>query len=196
MTTLKVKSIVFILITIFAATALMAQDSRLENDYTDKEEYFTGQKRRALKINFIGNFWGTTKISYEQVVEPGKSLELKATIVDAGQQSFFGSVGYKFYKKPSFIAPGMQRRNVLEGTYFKPEIFFGMSKEERLFENDSERKPALGLVLNLGKQWMIGEVFTIDAYVGTGVGTGNHLRGYFGNGGLILTGGLNFGFAF
>jgi len=192
MTTLQIKSIVLIIITVLTSTILFAQD----NSYTDKEEYFTGQKRHALKINFIGNFFGTTKISYEHITKPGRSLEFKATLIEGGQHSIFGSVGYKFYKKPTFIAPGIQRRNIMEGAYFKPEIFFGKAKKDSIFEGSSESKSALGLVFNLGNQWVINEFIIVDTYLGTGVGNGSNLRGYLGGKGLILTGGLNVGFAF
>ena len=198
MKNLKVKSIVIIVMAILISNNVFAQTQIAPTslEYTDKAEFFEGQKTHALKINFAGNFIGTTKISYEQILKPGRSFEVKATLVDGGEHSIFGSVGYKFYKKPTFIAPNMQRRNILEGTYFKPEIFAGVARFDGIYESSSEAEPTLGLVLNIGKQWMIGDFFVIDAYVGTGVASGSHVRGYLANEGLLLTSGINFGFAF
>lgn len=174
----------------------MFAQSNTSLEYTDKAEFFEGQKKRALKVNFIGNFIGTTKISYEQIHKAGRSFEIKATLIDGGSQGVLGSVGYKFYRKPTFIAPGMQRRNILEGTYFKPEVFVGSTYKETLFDIADEATTSAGLVLNIGKQWVIAKTFVIDTYVGTGVGTGGSFRGYIVGEGLVLTGGINFGFAF
>jgi len=194
MKTLQVKSIVIILIALLTSVNVFSQDY----SYSEKDEYFEGQKRRALKVNFIGNFLGTTKLSYEQIHRPGRSFELKATFVERGKQGIFGSVGYKIFKKPTFIAPNMKRRHLLEGTYFKPEIFFGMAKDEDWTDakTKAKAKSAYGVVLNIGKQWVFGDAIIIDTYFGTGVGTGKQIRGYATGKGLVLTGGLSFGFAF
>jgi len=195
MKTLKIKSIVIIITAIIFSNHLFAQDnSKLE--YTDKEEYFEGQSKRALKVNFVGNFIELTKVTYEHIVKPGRSLEVKGTLIDMGSDGGFGSIGYKFYKKPSFIAPGMQRRHILEGTYFKPEIFIGKSQRLLLFDSAEESEMSAGIILNIGKQWVLGKHFVIDTYFGVGAGGGNSFRGYFVGDGLALTSGLNFGFAF
>ena len=195
MKNLKVKSIVIIIIAILISNNTFAQDNATV-EYTDKAEFFVGQKTRVLKANFVANFWGTTKISYEQILKPGRSLELKGTLIDMGAEGGFGSVGYKFYKKPTFIAPGMRRRNILEGTYFKPEIFVGMAKRETLFDTADEAEMSAGVVLNIGKQWVVAETIVIDTFFGVGTGAGNSLRGYLVNDGLVMTSGLSFGFAF
>lgn len=165
-------------------------------DEIDLEEYFEGQKRNAIKGNFIGNFWGTTKISYEHVLKPARSIETKMTLITGDDSGFIGSFGYKIYRKPSFIAPNMRRRNIMEGTYIKPELFVGSVDQSGIFESRSRKEKVAGAVLNIGKQWIIGEVFAIDTYIGTGVGTGSTYRGYLMGEGLVMTAGLNFGFTF
>jgi len=195
MKSLKVKSIVIIIIAILISNNTFAQDNT-KVKYTDKAEFFEGQKTKAIKANFAGNFWGTTKVSYEQILKPGKSMEMKLTLIDFGSQGAMGSVGYKFYKKPTFVAPGMQRRNILEGTYFKPEIFLGMTNKETLFDTADEATATAGVVLNIGKQWVVADAIVIDTYIGLGAGAGDSLRGYMVNGGLALTSGISFGFTF
>lgn len=195
MKNLKVKSIVIIIIAILISNNTFAQDNGTVK-YTDKAEFFEGQKTKVLKVNFAGNFWGTTKITYEQILKPGRSLELKGTLIDMGSQGGFGSVGYKFYKKPTFVAPGMQRRNILEGAYLKPEVFVGMAHKVTLHDTADEAEMSAGVVLNIGNQWVVAENVVVDAYFGVGAGTGDSLRGYLVKEGLVITSGLNFGFAF
>jgi len=199
MKNLKVKSIVIIIIVILTTNNIFSQNQAATADlksYTDKKEYFEGQNRRNLKINFIGNFIGTTKISYEQILKPGKSLEIKATLVEGGNMGITGSLGYKFYRKPTFIAPNMQRRNILEGAYFKPEIFLGSVTNEGLLFSEKEATTTAGVLLNIGKQWVIADSIVLDLYAGAGAGSGEYLRGYLVGNGLVVTGGLNLGFSF
>ena len=161
MRSLKVKSIVIVIIAILTSTNIFSQD----HSYTDKEEFFEGQNRRVLKANFIGNLIGTTKISYEQIHKAGRSFEIKATLIEMGEVGVFGSFGYKIYRKPAFVVPNMQRRNILEGAYLKPEIFVGIAKVEDITDYNHDAEPSLGLVLNLGNQWLIGDSFVIDTYI-------------------------------
>lgn len=199
MKALQLKSIGIILILILSSINIFAQNETTTSsiDYTDKEAFFEGQNNRALKVNFIGNFMGTSKISYEQIAKPGRAIELKLTLIEMGAEGAIGSIGYKIYKKPSFVAPHMQRRNILEGAYLKPEIFFGRVNYEYLIsDNKNDSSINSGILLNLGKQWTFGKSFVIDTYVGTGIGNGHHFRGYFNQGGLVMTAGINFGYAF
>lgn len=195
MKSLTAKSIVIVIIAILTSTNIFSQNEATTT-YVDKAEFFEGQKRNNVKINFVGNFIGTTKITVEHITKPGRSFEVKGILVDGGEQAMIAAAGYKFYSKPTFVAPGMQRRNIMEGTYFKPEIFVGMGKDETVFDAADEMTAIAGLVLNIGKQWVIAKTFVIDTYVGTGVGTGGSFRGYIVGEGLVLTGGINFGFAF
>lgn len=199
MKALQVKSIVTIIILILTTTNVFSQSQTASGnllDYTDKEEYFVGQNRRNLKVNFIGNFIGTTKISYEQILKPGRSFEIKATLVDMGEKGITGSIGYKIYRKPTFIAPNMQRRNILEGLYLKPEVFFGSVYNEGLLTSEDEAKPTAGILLNIGKQLVVSNSLILDLYVGAGAGQGDYFRGYLVGNGLVATAGLNLGFSF
>ena len=92
MKSLKVKSIVIVIIATLFSNITFAQDnSKLE--YTDKAEFFEGQKTRALKINTVGTLLGLFKLTYEQMIQPGRNLELKDTYHGS---SLTGSIGYKF----------------------------------------------------------------------------------------------------
>ena len=95
----------------------------------------------------------------------------------------------------------MKRRNVLEGTYIKPEFFLGAESSWVRTGDGLEIKRtanvSTGLMLNLGTQWTIGDSFLIDTYIGGGIGTGKSNRGYLiGENGLVMNAGVNFGFSF
>lgn len=193
----QIKSIVIIIIVVLTTTNLFSQNqSNPTLGYTDKEEFFQGQNRRNLKVNSVGNFLGTTKITYEQILKPGKSIELRAILVDGGQQGITGSLGYKVYRTPSFIGPNMQRKNILEGTYIKPEIFFGKVKNEGLFYSENEADFTAGMVLNIGKQWVISDSIVLDLFTGAGAGKGEYIRGYLVGNGFVATAGMHLGFTF
>jgi len=173
----------------------------------EQDSNFTGQKKRALKISFIEPMLGSTTISYEQNIKPGRSMEFRGTIVGAGLNNdiqasgFVGAVSYKFYRKPSFVTSDLKRRHILQGGYFKPEVFVGHTSYEiyRSFTSSEVRESSTtgGFLLNFGKQWVAGDVFVVDLHTGIGFGGGESYYGYTIVGdNIVLSFGLDIGFAF
>jgi len=170
-------------------------------DRIDVEEYFAGQKRRNLKVSFFGPLVGTTKFTYEQVIKPGRSWEAKMAIVGLGlsdisdDTGLFGSVAYKFYRKPTFVTSDMRRRNIFQGAYLKPEFFFGGHSDNYGSERKSNVTSA-GLLLNLGMQWVFADRIVVDTHFGAGYGTGESYNGYFVYDNRAMGAGINVGFTF
>jgi len=176
----------------------------------DQDSNFTGQKKRVLKISFIEPMLGSTTIAYEQSMRPGQGLEFRATIVGAGlnndnreARGFIGAAAYKFYRKPSFVTSDLKRRHVLQGGYFKPEVFVGntsYTNNRFLFDPMDETRESSttgGVLLNFGKQWIAGDVFAIDLHAGIGFGSGDSYFGYIvAENNIALSFGLDIGFAF
>lgn len=167
----------------------------------DMEENFLGQDRQAFKVSFLGPMIGTTKFSYEQITKPGRSWEAKASVVGLGKSygrkggGLFGSVGYKFYRKPTFLTSDLRRRNLMEGAYFKPEVFIGAYKGQS-FDSNHETVSSGGILLNFGRQWVFGERIVLDVAYGVGYGSGESYRAYLVGENLAMAGSLNLGFTF
>jgi hypothetical protein len=174
----------------------------------DLEAYFEGQKRRAVKVSFLGIMNGSLSFQYEQNLKPGRSIEANATFVGPGlkladrdAKGFIAAFGYKLYKKPSFVTADLRRRHILQGGYFKPEIFMGQtSYNQGIFGWGDERESStsFGFLLNLGKQWVVGESVVIDLCGGIGYGGGTSLKAYVVQEDINIAGSfkLNIGFIF
>ncbi len=162
----------------------------------DEASAFEGQKKAAIKVSFLGPLIGYTNILYERNIKPGRSYELKASIIGLGKQyddkarGFIASVAYKFYKKPDFYAANFKRTHILQGGYFKPEFFLGGSSHEEYdyiysgnngYTEVNKRVSnfAGGFLINLGKQWVVDNTFVLDFAFGLGYGAGKSTRAIY-----------------
>lgn len=169
-------------------------------DRIDMVEVYQGQKRRALKMGFISPLIGTTKITYEQNIRPGRSFELKASMIGVGfnvegGKGMFGSVGYKMFKKPNYVTSDMKRSHQMQGIYVKPEIFFG-SYTGGLLDISNEKFGGVGALMNIGMQWIFADTFVFDLAAGVGYGSGESYQGYLMGGNVATAGSINIGFLF
>ena len=164
------------------------------------------QKREDYRSNYdmnSGNYTSKTNTFYR------------------GAAGAFVSGGYKFIKLPNFIRNGDKFSHILQGWYAKPEVILGVygQNEYPKYINQQSTTPlpveketvALGaFIINLGRQWVLGDAFLIDLYGGMGYALDNQdnsngetfLNGYGGNhfalnspeeSGLGFTGGLKVG---
>lgn len=151
-------------------------------------EFYIGQKKRAVKMNFISPLLGYTQLAYEQNIKPGRSFEVSLGIIGLGknqeleywngvslkedQSGVFGSFGYKFIRVPDFTTNNQKYSHILQGLYIKPELMIGhLSNKVYHWDNGTviKRNVTFGAVLvNLGKQWVFSDVFLIDLYGGLG----------------------------
>lgn len=156
----------------------------------DATELFAGQKKSNLKISFLGPLLGYTNLTFERNIKPGRSWEVKAVIVGLGKRQpdrprgFLASGAYKFYKKPTFYTTDMRRSHLLQGAYIKPEIYFGPTSYdlEDIFGQTGDTREhsfAVGLLLNLGKQWIFDDAFVLDLSGGIGYGSGTSTRAIY-----------------
>lgn len=189
---------------------------RYGEETLERESNFTGQKKRAIKVSFLGPLVASTSIAYEHSIKPGQSMEFKGTIVGLGlnnfteSRGFIGAASYRFYRKPSFITSDLKRRHILQGAYFKPEAFIGHTSYDisryvydpinfdSYYEEGREGSTTGGLVLNFGKQWVAGDVFVVDLHAGIGYGGGTSYAGYIvaEEISVVYSFGLDIGFAF
>jgi len=202
---------------------IIYQNGREESFKQDLKnpELYADQTKNALKLNFIAPLLGYTQINFEHNMRPGKSYELALGLIGLGKRehttllydrkplgAYFGA-GYKYSKLPDFINRTERYSHVLQGQYVKTELIFGVYGQDIQNTNgDFYRKSTVfgGFMLNLGKQWVLGEEFLIDTYLGIGYAldnlkedeengfTSNHFAlAANGNSGLGLTAGLKVG---
>ena len=165
------------------------------------EELYADQKKMAVKINFLSPLLGFTALSFEKSIKPGRSYEATLGIIGLGkrqkvdvfssssnpiyreQAGAYVSAGYKFIKLPDFTSRGAKFSHVMQGTYIKPEVMFGVFGSNRYFSTSSrtgyrsgyEKKTTVfgGAIINLGKQWIFSDVFLVDVYAGVGYDINN-----------------------
>ncbi len=183
---------------------IVYQNGRTEHfipDLKDPEQY-TGQLRKAIKVDFLGPLLGYSQISYEKNLGVGKSYEVMLSIISAGKNQIlnfwdytlrekkknqFGlaaSVGYKFNKLPDFLFGRTRFTHLMQGAYAKPVAYLGHYGENRIVYKANNQyvverqKVAFGaLQVELGKQWVFGDKFLIDGYWGLGYGFDNKKNG-------------------
>jgi hypothetical protein len=178
-------------------------------------EPISEQKVHAIKLDLLSPVFGYTKLSYEHSMKPGRSIEASVNIIGLGNETedlayvnasrdargVGLSVGYKFIKQPDYYVPGMRLRHVMHGAYAKPTLHVGFYSENYedydIYNYTIKRRDVAyyGGIIELGKQWVFGNVFLIDLYLGLGLGGDTMQDGESGatHWSVVRFGGENFG---
>jgi len=191
----------------------------IESNSFNNEEYYAGQNKHALKINFLSPLMGSTELVYEQSMKAGNSWETAIGIVGLGIDQgdinpigFYGKFAYKFIRTPDFYIQRMHYSHILKGAYFAPEIamryvkFDSYQYDYYSSTESTTRKDefAFAFTLKFGKQWVFNDSFLVDFYTGIGYGYAenkyNTLPYGFVSGTedfpIAITGGLRIGWVF
>lgn len=160
----------------------------MEGNSFRNSEYYVGQHKHALKINFLSPLMGSTEFVYEQSLKPGKSWETSLGIIglgfdpdDLNAAGVYGKFAFKFMRDPDFYMQRMHYAHILKGAYFAPEIALRYAAYDSYnydyydsYSGSSERKEEFGLavLLKFGKQWVFDDSFLVDIYGGVGYGFG------------------------
>lgn len=162
-------------------------------------EIYMGQQTRAIKIDFLSPLLGHTEIGFEKNLKPGRSIEFSLGLIGLGKNHelyYYGSIngfqdykrsgkgayvaaGYKFSKLPDFINRNIRYTHVMQGFYVKPAAYMGSYSENIISEKNNQvvvdrRSVVFGaLMLDFGKQWVMGEKFLLDIHYGFGYSMDN-----------------------
>ena len=166
---------------------------------------YEDQAKNAIKINFLAPLLGYSQFSFERSLKPGRSYELTLGIIGLGKRQeardyysysengngtsnsyyrgaagVFVGAGYKFLTLPNFIRNGDKYSHILQGWYAKPEIMLGTYSQNNNDRQISKKETvAMGsFIINVGKQWVLGESFLIDLYTGLGYALDNQNESY------------------
>jgi hypothetical protein len=174
-----------IILTVFTfISKVTAQEIILEPD--------SALKKKVIKFEFFSPLTGNTTFGYEQYLKNFTSIEAKIGIIGLGKQNLFSAsgvflkVGPKFKLKPSYATKGTFGTHLLRGTYIRPEIavsFFKWQDEDffTLLNRPKEiNVKSVALLINYGKQFVLGKIMTLDWHFGIGYGFSNHEdQGYY-----------------
>ncbi|MDN5203509.1 DUF3575 domain-containing protein [Fulvivirgaceae bacterium BMA10] len=171
------KQIILCIAMLFPFAALKAQEVKP----VDPEK----QKKKAIKMEFFSPLSGNLTLGYEQYIKNWVSFEGKLGLIGVGtnisdQKGLFIKAGPKFKLKPDFITDNMRGSHFLRGSYIKPELVFSFYNHKDIFldsSSPSESVQSGAIILNYGKQYILGEILTIDWSFGFGYGFDNNGEG-------------------
>ena len=141
------------------------------------------EKNRAFKVDPFSPFTGKLTLGYEQKLISNMNLDADFGIIGpnvftndrADAKGFFIKAGPRFYTHPDFFTDDMKRYSDFQGFYFMPTVGYTQYAYTPLdlsFEGSDERRTqqAGSILLNIGRQWAVGDMVLLD--IGGGIGYG------------------------
>lgn len=145
--------------------------------------------RNALKVDVFSLYYSKFSIAYEHSFKPNRAWEIQLGYIGIGRRDeyiyklkgAFMRFGVKFKRSPEYYTNHGKSAHILKGAYIKPELVLGYFTEETRFYYPANgwydpysyyilSTPIAALMLNVGKQWTIGDALAIDYYLGLGAG--------------------------
>lgn len=172
------KSTIFFLFFLLSLSAF-AQKVTLEPDSLTKKS--------VIKMEFFSPLTGNTTFGYERYLKNFTSIEAKIGIIGLGKKidepyrdnGILIKVGPKFKLKPSYATEGTFGTHLLRGSYIRPELALSIFGHEE-FDGSSESITAAAILINYGKQVILGKIMSLDWHVGLGYGFSNDdEQGYY-----------------
>lgn len=153
------------------AMSLFAQQIVLEPDSLTKKS--------ILKFEFFSPLSGNTTIGYERYIKNFTSIEAKVGIIGLGKKvdgnrnsGIFLKVGPKFKLKPEYATEGTFGTHLLRGSYIRPEIGLSVFDHQE-YERGSKTVTSAAILINYGKQYILGRIMSLDWHIGLGYGFSN-----------------------
>ncbi len=145
-----------------------------QSDGKYSDEYYIDDKAHNLKLNFLAFRANALLLTYEKAIDPASSIEFSLKtfglgLFDEDDLSGIGAdVGYKLKLKGLFKKDGNFRPDpILHGSYIRPRIGVYFQKEDDFggsLVDRTYRYVAFGL--DYGKQWVINDQLSFDAFIG------------------------------
>lgn len=180
-------------------TVVLLSATTFSQNLTPNSNY----KSRVIKTSFFAPLTQHLEFGYEQALNNKMILDGSLGIIGPSLSNFsehpkgvYLKAGTKFFFNPDFIVEGMQRYNDFQGTYFEPQLIYsGFSFQNPVDIYDPNTGAYLGqttyketsknwaMSLNLGRQWVLANIVSLNIYGGIGYGgsnTTNHSNLYYG----------------
>ena len=170
-------------------------------------------KQQIIKVEFFSPLTGNLTLGYERYLKNSTSIEAKLGIIGIGQQSdisakgAFIKIGPKFKLEPEYATSDLFGTHLLRGQYIRPEIIVGHYRmDDNIYDSRNEQRDitAFSIMINYGKQHVLGKIMSIDWYMGIGYGFSNedgesyYFSHFSGNGSypIAFNAGFTLGFLF
>jgi hypothetical protein len=139
-------------------------------------------KNRVFKVQFFSPLYGTLNFDYEQYIKNNINLDAGFGIIGIGfnelaevSSGFYIKAGPRLYFSPDFYTDDMKRYSDFQGWYFRPEMLFSYFKFEEWLDpfaintsNEKLTNASMGILLNIGRQWAIANVVSLELSYGLG----------------------------
>jgi hypothetical protein len=152
--------------------------------------------RRVIKIHPFSIMCNDITFAYESVIRVGMNLDIEAGYINSNlnehplipnnvyNSGFYSGAfikpGLKFFIGKDFSVKGLRYAHPLKGSYVKIDLVYSYVKHENLQEQSywGSQMPVIhtsdlnamsyGLLINFGRQIILGNMFTMDYYAGVG----------------------------
>ena len=143
-------------------------------------------KKSVLKFGVFALLNNHFSVGYERVIDVGKNIEAKIAYIGIGSSSsgidvsgFYSKFGFKFLLGNDYYVKGMKYIHPLKGRYIKPELIYSFVFEknkgyysaypsQQMYYDINSSAFAFNLVY--GRQFILGNIMTLDYSVGVGYG--------------------------
>ncbi len=137
---------------------------------------------KAWKVDLFAPLFNHFTIGYEQKIKLGMNLEIKGSYIGwrlnktiDPTQGFFVKAGMKFLKNTDTIRKGLKYTHPMKGTYVKPEVIVGRYTTIELGRKINFSNVSLNCLF--GRQYILGNVISLDFFGGAGVAYQYNSRG-------------------
>ncbi|MBI5217521.1 MAG: hypothetical protein HY958_01145 [Bacteroidia bacterium] len=154
-------------------------------------------KKQNVKIGFFSPLNNSICVGYERVLKLGTNIEGKVAAIGTGYHSMianshdvsgtYSKIGAKFLLGQDFYIKGMKYIHPLKGRYIKIELAYSYFRvkdiELHIYNNQTPYTPTIiktdalvnagALNVIYGRQFILGNMFTLDYFIGFGYGGAN-----------------------
>jgi hypothetical protein len=174
--------------------------TQIITDPLEDYSFYVGQKRFIAKAGVLSPLNGFTDLYLEKSIKPGRSFEIQANIIGLGnkrhasdgftvsdslfmkQKGLALGIGYKVLRMPDFTLSNRRLTHILQGSYIKPNVLFGyyqrnflyQDPNSNLYKTQNKGVAYAQLGINLGKQWIFDNTFSIEIFGSLGIGFDNY----------------------
>jgi hypothetical protein len=155
-----------------------------QDPYAVNKEESILNKSNVVKFEFMSHLG----FGFEHMLKIGMNLETKIGIIGPGisentdnVSGMYVKAGIKFMTGKDVVIDGMRYAHQLRGFYIKPELIFNqftLTTQRYYFPyyySSSEKITVTNFAMDIvfGKQFILGNIMTLDIYAGLGYGSQN-----------------------
>lgn len=131
--------------------------------------------KRAFTLQPFSPITGSLKCNYNQAMPQNRTLDLGLGIIGPStselnlkSRGFTAKAGLKMFFAPDYYMDGLKKYSDFQGAYFEPVIAISVFSYHNWYETNDSRNASSAILLNFGKQRVVGNRFLIDTWVGAG----------------------------